>query len=70
MRGSPTQQQIEDEIAHDALEDDARLAKRPVAWRVKAGNGWVYFDEDEKAAYDVAEATGAEMQGLYVRDGR
>ena len=43
--------------------------KRPVAWRVKDfADGWILF-QDEAAAYREAEATGALMQGLYVRDG-
>lgn len=46
-----------------------RLAKRPVAWRVKDyADGWIIF-QNEAAAYKEAEATGALMQGLYVRDG-
>lgn len=48
---------------------ERRLQKRPVAWRVRAANGdWILY-EDEEAAYRFAEATGAEMQGLYIRDG-
>jgi hypothetical protein len=46
------------------------LAKRPVAWRVKAfADGWILFD-DEAAANRHAEDTGALMQGLYVREWR
>jgi hypothetical protein len=46
-----------------------KLAKRPVAWRVRAfADGWILFD-DEAAANRHAEDTGALMQGLYVRDG-
>lgn len=49
--------------------DYERLAKRPVAWRVKDyADSWIIF-QDEKAARDEAEKTGALMQGLYVRDG-
>lgn len=47
----------------------AALAKRPVAWRVKDyADGWIIY-QDEEAAYKDAEARGALMQGLYVRDG-
>lgn len=50
-------------------QDYERLAKRPVAWRVKdAADGWIVF-QDEAAAHQQAEGTGALMQGLYVRDG-
>ena len=46
-----------------------KLAKRPVAWRVKDfADGWIIF-QDEARAYHEAEHTGALMQGLYVRDG-
>lgn len=53
------------------------LVKRPVAFRVQRANNngvglstteWRLF-EDEKAAYDAAEQTGAVMQALFVRDG-
>lgn len=49
--------------------DSLPLAKRPVAFRVKDyADGWIIF-QDERAAYDQVEKTGAAMQGLYVRDG-
>ena len=45
------------------------LAKRPVAWRVKDyADSWIIF-QDEADANREAEATGALIQGLYVRDG-
>jgi hypothetical protein len=57
------------EIARAALEAaervrEPRLEKRPVAWRVNC-----FIFHDEAAAYKEHEATGAPMQGLYVRDG-
>lgn len=46
-----------------------RLKKRPVAWRVRdCADGWIVYD-DERKAYDDAEQRGAQMQGLYCRDG-
>lgn len=56
-------------MIHDEDRIEVYLAKRPVAWRVKDyADGWIYFDNEE-VAYKTAEATGALMQGLYVRDG-
>lgn len=50
-------------------EDEMRLGKRPVAFRVKdLADDWILF-HDEEAANREAEHTGAIMQGLYVRDG-
>lgn len=50
-------------------EDEMRLGKRPVAFRVKdLADDWILF-HDEAAANREAEYTGAIMQGLYVRDG-
>lgn len=47
---------------------EARLPKRPVAWRVKDyGDGWILC-QDEKVA-DCEAKDGALVQGLYVRDG-
>lgn len=42
--------------------------KRPVAWRVKDGEGWIIF-KDEAAAYQHAQESETALQGLYVRDG-
>ena len=56
----------------DSLEDLApfKLAKRPVAFRVKDhADGWIIF-QDEDAANKEAEVAGSLMQGLYVRDGK
>ena len=48
---------------------DLALAKRPTAFRVKDhADGWIYFDDEVKAIAE-AEATGALVQALYVRDG-
>lgn len=51
----------------DAPKGDV-LSKRPVAFRVKNGEGWSLYHSEE-LAYAVAEENGAVMQGLYVRDG-
>lgn len=46
-----------------------RLAKRPVAFRVKDARGdWDYFD-DEATAIDAADRRDEDYQGVYVRDG-
>lgn len=45
-----------------------RLQKRPVAFRVRLADEWILYDDEQKA-YQTAEVTNAEMQGLYVRDG-
>ena len=45
------------------------LAKRPVAFRAPNGRGGWVVTADEKEAADVAEAAGADYQGLYVRAG-
>lgn len=47
-----------------------KLAKRPVAFRVKARSGdWIPFTTEEFAR-EFADVSGGEMQGLYVRDGQ
>ena len=58
-----------DNFPFDDETERPRLAKRPVAWRVKDyADGWIIF-QDEAAAYKEHEATGGLLQGLYVRDG-
>lgn len=52
----------------ESYPEPPKLEKRPVAWRIKDGDGWI-ITQDEHAAYLAHEKTGAEMQGLYVRDG-
>jgi hypothetical protein len=48
---------------------NAKLAKRPVAWRVKDfADGWIIF-QNENDANIYATSVGAQIQGLYVRDG-
>lgn len=42
------------------------LTKRPVAFRLRYGNGWMIL-EDEAGARMLAESNGVEYQGLYVR---
>jgi len=57
------------DAANAARERMRPLKKRPVAWRVKDfADGWIIF-QDEEAANREAEATGAAIHGLYVRDG-
>lgn len=51
-----------------AREQEPKLEKRPVAFRVRGLGGWILY-EDESEAYRYAEANGLQMQGLYVRDG-
>ena len=57
------------EAAEAVREREDKLDKRPVAFRVKDfADGWIIYT-DEAKAYAEAEATGALMQGLYVRSG-
>lgn len=42
------------------------LSKRPVAFRVKAPSGWMYFEDEDTARRIAADE---DYQGLYVRDG-
>jgi len=57
------------EAAEAVRERGDKLDKRPVAFRVKDfADGWIIYT-DEAKAYAEAEATGALMQGLYVRSG-
>ena len=52
---------------YDEHAGKSMLAKRPVAFRVKAKNGdWILY-EDEEEARKFAEATRTDYQGLYVR---
>ena len=51
------------------MPEELKLAKRPVAWRVRdCADGWIIYQDEETAYWD-AEQRGALMQGLYVRDG-
>jgi hypothetical protein len=43
-----------------------KLGTRPVAFRVKAAGGWMYFDDEETAQLIAGDR---DYQGLYVRDG-
>lgn len=45
------------------------LAKRPVAWRVKeSADRWAVYQDEATAVAD-SDLDGAEMQGLYIRNG-
>ena len=49
--------------------ENVTLHKRPVAFRVPAGDGyWTVLDNEEAAQLE-AEQRGVDYQGLYVRDG-
>lgn len=67
--GGCTHEEIDAALALDDRQN-FNLAKRPVAWRVRDfGDGWLIY-QDEAGANADAEHNGAEMQGLYIRDGK
>jgi hypothetical protein len=46
--------------------ENVTLQKRPVAFRIKNGSGWIIM-QDEEAAQIEAERYGADYEGLYAR---
>jgi hypothetical protein len=46
--------------------ENVTLHKRPVAWRIKDGNGWLIL-QNEEAAQIEAETRGVDYEGLYSR---
>lgn len=46
--------------------ENVTLQKRPVAFRIKNGSGWVVL-QDEEAAQIEAERYGVDYEGLYAR---
>ena len=49
--------------------ENVTLQKRPVAFRIPVGDGWIVL-LNEEAARAESEHRGVEYQGLYVRDGQ
>ncbi len=48
--------------------ENVTLHKRPVAFRVPDGKGWLILQNEEAAQLE-AEQRGTDYEGLYVRDG-
>lgn len=47
--------------------ESVTLHKRPVAFRIQDGDGWLILQSEEAAQIE-ADARGVEYQGLYVRN--